>query len=109
MRRPTLSDTEKLKQKVAAMSKRIQSLEDALQISHASTSSEQHPLLSTDLLDIKKSGTQSPDTLSHSFERNVLAEDGMSSFAQLRLSEGGAAESYVSGSEVRAAFSFNEL
>jgi len=50
-----LADTEKLHQKISEMSDRIRQLEDALAILHSSLSSEPHPLLSRDLMNIKSS------------------------------------------------------
>ncbi|KAF4603107.1 hypothetical protein EYR38_003512 [Pleurotus pulmonarius] len=50
-----LADTEKLHQKIGQMSDRIRQLEDALFVLQSSLSSETHPLLTRDLLQIKSS------------------------------------------------------
>ncbi|KAH6903168.1 hypothetical protein BKA70DRAFT_1301768 [Coprinopsis sp. MPI-PUGE-AT-0042] len=50
-----LADTEKLHAKIAQMSDRIRHLEDALAVSHSTTSNEPHPLLGRDLMKIKSS------------------------------------------------------
>ncbi|KAI3612460.1 hypothetical protein WG66_009912 [Moniliophthora roreri] len=48
-----LADTSELHAKIADMGKRIRELEDALAISHSSTSNEPHPLLRDELMYIK--------------------------------------------------------
>ena len=53
MSRFVLADTESLHKKLNEMSVRIRQLEDALQIAHARTNSETHPLLEDHLLEIK--------------------------------------------------------
>lgn len=50
-----LADTERLHQKISEMSDRIRQLEDALATLQSSLSSEPHPLLSRDLMNIKSS------------------------------------------------------
>lgn len=48
-----LADTDRLHNKITEMSARIRQLEDALAVSHATTSSDTHTLLQRDLLRIK--------------------------------------------------------
>lgn len=48
-----LADTEKLHDKINAMSDRIRQLEDALSLLQSTVSREAHPLLRNDLLQIK--------------------------------------------------------
>nr|GAT43300.1 predicted protein [Mycena chlorophos] len=50
-----LADTEKLHQKIATMSDRIRHLEDALAVLQSTVSTDQHPLLTRELLKIKSS------------------------------------------------------
>ncbi|KAJ6618757.1 fungal-specific transcription factor domain-containing protein [Mycena sp. CBHHK59/15] len=50
-----LADTEKLHTKIATMSDRIRHLEDALAVLQSTVTSEPHPLLARDLLQIKSS------------------------------------------------------
>lgn len=50
-----LADTERLHQKISEMSDRIRQLEDALATLQSSLSSEPHPLLTRDLMNIKSS------------------------------------------------------
>ena len=49
-----LADTDRLHAKITDMSDRIRQLEDALEISHSSNSSHNHPLLREELLSIKR-------------------------------------------------------
>ena len=49
-----LSNTAQLHRKLSEMSQRIRQLEDALEISHSSNSSHNHPLLREELLSIKR-------------------------------------------------------
>lgn len=58
-----LANTESLHEKIAELSHRVRSLEDALAVAHKALSSETHPLLSDELLKIK-----------HPLEREVNAE-----------------------------------
>ncbi|KAG2007078.1 fungal specific transcription factor domain-containing protein, variant 3 [Coprinopsis cinerea AmutBmut pab1-1] len=50
-----LADTEKLHAKISQMSDRIRQLEDALAVSHLTTTKETHPLLTRELLKVKSS------------------------------------------------------
>jgi hypothetical protein len=54
LNRFVLANTEALHEKIAELANRVRQLEDALAQSHASSSSEPHPLLSDDLLKIKR-------------------------------------------------------
>lgn len=49
-----LANTEALHEKIAQLSNRVRQLEDALSQAHASLSNESHPLLSDELLKIKR-------------------------------------------------------
>lgn len=88
------------------MSKRIRQLEDALQISHNSDSTDPHPLLVGDLLDIK-SGIV-PQRREEEKEESVRYEELLDSFGTLSVSERGG-ESYSSGYEVRMFYHFPSL
>ncbi|TFK51693.1 hypothetical protein OE88DRAFT_1658274 [Heliocybe sulcata] len=48
-----LASTQELHEKISELAFRVRELEDALRVSHLKTTSEQHPLLSDDLLKIK--------------------------------------------------------
>ncbi|KAF8495572.1 fungal-specific transcription factor domain-containing protein [Russula emetica] len=48
-----LADTDRLHNKITGMSARIRQLEDALEVSHSMTSSDTHPLLQRDFLQVK--------------------------------------------------------
>ncbi|KAK2465633.1 hypothetical protein APHAL10511_002177 [Amanita phalloides] len=48
-----LASTQELHEKIAELAQRVRDLEDALRVSHSQMSSQQHPLLSDELLKIK--------------------------------------------------------
>jgi hypothetical protein len=48
-----LASTQELHEKIAELAQRVRDLEDALRASHSQLSSQQHPLLSDELLKIK--------------------------------------------------------
>lgn len=54
MSRFVLANTEALHEKIQLLSSRVRELEDALAKAHAAQSSEAHPLLSHELLQIKR-------------------------------------------------------
>lgn len=100
-----LADTEKLHQKIGQMSDRIRQLEDALFVLQSSLTSETHPLLTRDLLQIKSSidlhsavdsqdGTVEPEDIDES--------QYIDSFGTLAIGDDGAATFYgrSAGSEV---------
>lgn len=85
------------------MSVRIRQLEDALQIAHARTNSETHPLLEDHLLEIKH-GIGNPH--SHEDERqddDADDDEVIANLGTLRISEGGTSRflGLSGGSEVR--------
>lgn len=84
------------------MSKRIRQLEDALQISHHTDSTEPHPLLVGDLLDIKSGIVPQRQ---EEKEESVRYEELLDSFGTLSVSNKGG-ESYNSGYEVRMLYHF---
>ncbi|EJD07477.1 uncharacterized protein FOMMEDRAFT_75316 [Fomitiporia mediterranea MF3/22] len=58
-----LANTETLHEKIAELSHRVRSLEDALQVAHSAIHNDRHPLLSDELLKVK-----------NPLEREVIAE-----------------------------------
>ncbi|KAH8116339.1 hypothetical protein DFH11DRAFT_1506188 [Phellopilus nigrolimitatus] len=60
-----LANTESLHEKIAELSHRVRSLEDALSVAHKALSNERHPLLSDELLKLK-----------NPLEREVIADAG---------------------------------
>lgn len=73
------------------MSKRIRQLEDGLEITYASISSSQHPLLSEDLLAIK-GGLDTPsneEAYNNQNEDNELDRQILDSFGSLAVSDKG--------------------
>lgn len=111
-----LADTEKLHQKISEMSDRIRQLEDALASLQSSISSEPHPLLSRDLMNIKSSielhaaieeGAKAQQARSEVDGRTITAGDGdgenvIDAFGTLAISNDGASMFYgrSAGSEV---------
>lgn len=82
------------KDKISTMAKRIQQLEDALQISHSSVFSSQHPLLAEDLLAIKNATTQQgpPE------KEDLVGVDFLDHFGTLTVTDKGT-ETYVGGAD----------
>jgi hypothetical protein len=107
-RRFVLADTEKLHSKISQMSDRIRLLEDALAILQSSITSEPHPLLRRDLLNIKSSielhsavrGDQGG--LQEGEEDDVEESQYIDAFGTLAIRDDGAATFYgrSAGSEV---------
>lgn len=58
-----LANTESLHEKIAELSHRVRSLEDALSVAHSAIHNDRHPLLSDELLKVK-----------NPLEREVIAE-----------------------------------
>lgn len=103
-----LADTEKLHDKIAVMSDRIRLLEDALAIVQSTVTSEPHPLLSRDQLNIKSSLELHSAVEGEEKTAKVEAEEGeettyIDAFGTLAIRDDGAATFYgrSAGSEVR--------
>ncbi len=92
-----LADTDRLHNKITGMSARIRQLEDALAVSHSVSSSDTHPLLQRDLLQIKSiidlhsaieqeanenegSGEHDENRILDTFGTLALRDDGASTF-----------------------------
>ncbi|EPQ55291.1 hypothetical protein GLOTRDRAFT_138885 [Gloeophyllum trabeum ATCC 11539] len=94
--RSIYADKEALQQKIEQLCHRIQDLEDAIRAMHSKTSSENHPLLSEQLLSIKVTdrlleGTDSPypglpppeeslDSVNDAFGTLTIGDDGRAKF-----------------------------
>ncbi|KAF7439934.1 hypothetical protein PC9H_000271 [Pleurotus ostreatus] len=92
-----LADTEKLHQKIGQMSDRIRQLEDALFVLQSSLTSETHPLLTRDLLQIKSSIDlhSAVDSQDGTVEQEDIDESQyIDSFGTLAIRDDGAATFY---------------
>ncbi|KAH8080733.1 fungal-specific transcription factor domain-containing protein [Cristinia sonorae] len=94
-----LADTDRLHQKITAMSDRIRQLEDALAILQSSVSRDQHPLLRRELLDIKSgltlhSATNSKPPEPGSEETQEEESTYLDTFGTLAVRDDGAATFY---------------
>lgn len=102
-----LADTDRLHNKITGMSARIRQLEDALSVSHSMTSSDTHPLLQRDLLQVK-SIIDLHSAIEEANEIGGTAERGdsrvLDTFGTLALRDDGASTFYgrSAGHEVRA-------
>ena len=76
-----------MQRNLEAMSGRIRDLEDALQASHAKTSRGQHPLLTEDLLAIKRAHLDMPGDVDEEEHQEVLDRETMVAFGKLSMSE----------------------
>jgi hypothetical protein len=104
-----LADTDRLHNKITGMSARIRQLEDALAVSHSVSSSDTHPLLQRDLLQIK-SIIDLHSAIEQENENEGLGEHDESrildTFGTLALRDDGASTFYgrSAGHEVRILF-----
>ena len=88
------------------MSERIRQLEDALQITHAGTSPNPHPLLTEELLAIKR-GIDVPESrMDQEKSHDLLDKETLEAFGTLSLCEGGAAEKFLGLTTGEAEVSF---
>lgn len=106
--RLVLADTDKLHGTISEMSKRIRQLEDALQIEHGMRSTDSHPLLSDDMLAVKKGLEHGTSTKERNSDGDDNCEDEedepdvVNAMGLLTISEGGALRYLgATGSEVR--------
>ncbi|KAF8630740.1 hypothetical protein AX17_005335 [Amanita inopinata Kibby_2008] len=84
-----LANTEVLHEKINDLATRVRQLEDALQESHSLNSSERHPLLSEELLQIKRPlERERVDLASRKEEKSETAE-AMDAMGSLSISHGG--------------------
>ena len=109
-----LADTDRLHNKITEMSARIRQLEDGLAVSHSTTSSDSHPLLQRDLLQIK-SIIDLHSAIEQAGENEEAIEQGdnrvLDNFGTLALRDDGASTFYgrSAGHEVRILFSLRIL
>ncbi|CCM00380.1 uncharacterized protein FIBRA_02410 [Fibroporia radiculosa] len=83
-----LANTEVLHEKITTLSNRVRQLEDALQETYSQISLEQHPLLSDDLLQIKRPlERETPEELSQEPEADTT--DAIDAIGSLRISNSG--------------------
>ncbi|CAK5273866.1 unnamed protein product [Mycena citricolor] len=86
-----LANTEELHEKINELSYRVRQLEDGLKQSHLQHTSDTHPLLLPDLLNIKRPlERERPDTVS---KEEILdsTNDGVDAMGSLSISDGGRA------------------
>ncbi|KAL0953461.1 hypothetical protein HGRIS_004693 [Hohenbuehelia grisea] len=84
-----LANTEVLHDKIGQLSTRVRQLEDALAQSHAMVSNERHPLLSEDLLQIKRPLERDVDSPPHPPPEKVDANEAVDALGSLSISQGG--------------------
>jgi hypothetical protein len=101
-----LADTDRLHNKITEMSARIRQLEDALAVSHTTTSSDTHPLLQRDQLRIKSIiDLHSAIEQANEDQETTERDDGrvLDTFGTLALRDDGASTFYgrSAGHEVR--------
>ncbi|KAG6909735.1 hypothetical protein DXG01_015723 [Tephrocybe rancida] len=95
-----LADTEKLHQKIAAMSDRIRQLEDALAILQSASTGDTHPLLQRDLLKIKSiielhaAGEGDEGLAGQPKEEEIEESQTIDAFGTLAIRDDGAATFY---------------
>lgn len=107
MLRFVLASTQELHEKIAELATRVRQLEDALRSSHSHLSSEQHPLLSEELLRIKaplqREAAPQRNATSNPIKEEEQNPDVVDAFGSLSVSISGRAKYFGStaGSWVR--------
>ncbi|KAF7317966.1 Fungal-trans domain-containing protein [Mycena kentingensis (nom. inval.)] len=84
-----LANTEVLHEKITELSNRVRQLEDGLQASHALHSAQAHPLLTPDLLAIKRPLERERPDAPAKQETNESPTDGVEAMGSLSISDGG--------------------
>jgi len=93
-----LASTQELHEKISELATRVRELEDALRASHAHLTTEQHPLLSEDLLKIKaplqRDASQAKSTSSTSIKEEEPNPDVVDAFGSLSIGLSGKTQYY---------------
>ncbi|KAF5336101.1 hypothetical protein D9611_006219 [Ephemerocybe angulata] len=87
-----LASTQELHEKITELANRVRELEDGLKTSHAKTSTEQHPLLSEDLLKVKMPLQREPPALRNgglAIKEEENAPEALDAFGSLSISLSG--------------------
>jgi hypothetical protein len=93
-----LASTQELHEKISELANRVRELEDALRSSYAHISSEQHPLLTEDLLRIKAPLQREPPAHHNEEEQKEEEQnpDVVDAFGSLSISQSGRAKYFGS-------------